>query len=177
MSDIQMNRRLELNREYAMRHIGVALLFAALCAWSVYDGAIGWPAKNAEWEKTSGFTVQAACEARANKENLPDEKKPPHWPEKITAQYYQAGVLGLVSLVVALGVLSAKKKTLEWNESEMCGTLTGGKSIKFTEVKALDKTLWEKKRILKVHTNNGVITLDGWHHTGVTKLAEKLGVS
>ncbi len=168
--------KLELNREYALRHLGVAFLFAVLCAWSVYDGAVGWPEKNAEWEKTSGWTLKDACAARANKENIPDEKKPPHWPEKITAQYYQAGVLGLVSLVIALGVLSAKRKTLEWNDDEMCGTLTGGKRVRFTAVKSLDKSKWETKRILKVHAGERTFTLDAWHHTGVKELAKKLGV-
>ena len=37
-----------LNREYALRFLGVAVLFLALAGWFVYDGAVGYPAKNAE---------------------------------------------------------------------------------------------------------------------------------
>ena len=36
--------KLSLNREYAVRHLGVAALMAALCAWFVYDGAVAYPA-------------------------------------------------------------------------------------------------------------------------------------
>ncbi|MEG1933820.1 MAG: hypothetical protein RR133_04455 [Kiritimatiellia bacterium] len=36
-----------LNREYALRFLGVALFFAALAGWFLYDGRIGYPAENA----------------------------------------------------------------------------------------------------------------------------------
>ena len=39
-----------LNREYALRFLGVALLFIAFAGWFLYDGAVGYPEKNAAVE-------------------------------------------------------------------------------------------------------------------------------
>lgn len=36
-----------LNREYALRFLGVALLFVAFAGWFLYDGQVGYPRKNA----------------------------------------------------------------------------------------------------------------------------------
>jgi hypothetical protein len=35
-----------INREYAIRFLGVAILFIALSGWFLYDGVIGYPQKN-----------------------------------------------------------------------------------------------------------------------------------
>lgn len=35
-----------INREYAIRFLGVAILFIGLSGWFLYDGAIGYPQKN-----------------------------------------------------------------------------------------------------------------------------------
>lgn len=36
-----------VNREYALRFLGVAVLFLGLTGWFLYDGLVGYPAKNA----------------------------------------------------------------------------------------------------------------------------------
>lgn len=36
-----------INKEYALRFLGVALLFAGFAGWFLYDGAIGYPERNA----------------------------------------------------------------------------------------------------------------------------------
>lgn len=36
----------QINREYALRFLGVAALFIALSGWFLYDGKIGYPAQN-----------------------------------------------------------------------------------------------------------------------------------
>lgn len=51
-----------LNREYALRFLGVAVLFLGLSGWFLYDGLIGYPQKNAQ--------VAPVAEALAQK-NLP----------------------------------------------------------------------------------------------------------
>ncbi len=38
----------KLNKEYAKRFVGVALLLIAFAGWFLYDGAIGYPEKNAK---------------------------------------------------------------------------------------------------------------------------------
>lgn len=39
-----------INREYALRICGIGLIMLALSAWSVYDGACGWPRQNQAME-------------------------------------------------------------------------------------------------------------------------------
>ena len=39
--------RTTVNREYAARFLGVALLFVAFAGWFVYDGKVGYPQENA----------------------------------------------------------------------------------------------------------------------------------
>ncbi len=49
-----------LNKEYALRFLGVALLFLAFTGWFLYDGMIGYPQKNA--------AVKPVAEALAKQE-------------------------------------------------------------------------------------------------------------
>ena len=35
--------KLTLNREFAFRHLGVAVLFFGLCCWFLYDGFVTYP--------------------------------------------------------------------------------------------------------------------------------------
>lgn len=39
--------RTTINREYALRFLGVAVLFVAFAGWFVYDGRVGYPGENA----------------------------------------------------------------------------------------------------------------------------------
>lgn len=41
----------KLNREYALRMMGVGALMVGMCVWSVYDGTVAWPRKNVELER------------------------------------------------------------------------------------------------------------------------------
>lgn len=41
----------KLNREYAIRLCGVGAIMLALTGWSLYDGFIGWPSINRQYEK------------------------------------------------------------------------------------------------------------------------------
>ena len=42
-------KRLRLNREFAVRHIGVALLMFGLSCWFAYDGYVEYPRHDDEW--------------------------------------------------------------------------------------------------------------------------------
>ena len=42
----------KLNREYAVRILGVGALMVAICAWSLYDGLVAWPQCNRDMEQT-----------------------------------------------------------------------------------------------------------------------------
>ena len=52
----------KLNREYAVRMCGIGAIMLALSAWSIYDGAVAWPAVNASLETVRDELV-AGCRA------------------------------------------------------------------------------------------------------------------
>ena len=78
-------------------------------------------------------------------------------------------------MLIALGVGRCRMQTLEWDDEKMCGSLTGGKPLAFSDVSGVDDRRWEKKGILVVYANDGRrFTLDTWHHAGAKELAEKI---
>jgi len=146
--------KLQLNREFAMRHLGVAVLMAGLCGWFLYDGAIVYPQKDEAYFETELHTQKQRA---------------------IDRQYQFAGLTGLAAIIIALGVLRNKRRTLEWDDNQMCGSLTGGKPLAFGDVARLDTAKWESKGILVVYAKDGRhFILDAWHHTGVKELAARL---
>lgn len=154
--------KLTLNREYALRHLGVALLFFGLCGWFLYDGAITYPKMD-----DATFSEQILHGRQGDFEKL---KK-----EAIGRQYQFAGICSVAALLIAFGVGRCRLQTLEWDEEKMCGSLTGGKPLAFSDVSGVDDRRWEKKGILAVYAKDGRrFTLDTWHHAGAKDLAEKI---
>ena len=146
--------KLQLNREFAIRHLGVALLMAGLCGWFLVDGAIVYPQKDESYFETELHTQKQRA---------------------IDRQYQFAGLTGLAAAIIALGVLRNKRRTLEWDDTRMCGSLTDGQPLGFEDVAKLDASRWESKGILVVYAKDGRhFILDAWHHTGVKELAAKL---
>ena len=136
-----------LNREFALRHLGVAALFFGLSLYFLYDAVFVYP-------------------------NLPPDA--PHHTT-VEFQYSAAALLALTAIVVALGVYRAWKATLAWTATDMNGSLTGGRPAAFAEVAELDGRKWKSKGILRVRFKDGRrLTLDAWHHAGARPLAEKL---
>lgn len=45
------NLTTNLNREFAWRMAAIILLLLGICAWSIYDGRIGWPKENTALDK------------------------------------------------------------------------------------------------------------------------------
>ena len=154
--------KLQLNREFAIRHIGVALLFLGLCGWFLYDGAVTYPKMD-----DAKFTEQVLH----GKTGDFDELK----RQAIGRQYQFAGLCGLAALVIAAGVLRCRMQTLEWDDAQMAGSLTGGKPLAFSDIGGVDDRRWERKGILVVFAKDGRrFSLDTWHHLGARELAEKI---
>ncbi len=146
--------KLQLNREFAIRHLGVALLMAGLCGWFIVDGAIVYPQKDEAYFETELHTQKQRA---------------------IDRQFQFAGLTGLAAIIIALGVLRNKRRTLEWDDTQMCGSLTGGKPLTFADVAKLDTKRWESKGIMVVYAKDGRhFILDAWHHVGVKELVAKL---
>lgn len=146
--------QLTLNREYATRHLGVALLFLALCGWFLYDGYVVYPQRDEAY-----FT-----------ETLHTQKD-----RAIARQYQFAGLSGLAALVIAALVALEWKKKLSWDETTLTGTVIGNKPLAFSDIVGVKDTLWKSKGILTVYARDGrSFVLDTWHHTGAQELAEKI---
>ena len=139
--------KIALNREYAIRHLGVAALFFGLSLWFLYDAIFVYPYQIDDG--THHTTVEF--------------------------QYTSAALLALFAFVVAFRVFLNWKRTLEWDDAQMVGTATLRVPLRFDAIDHLDTSKGEKKQILTVFAKDGRrVTLDAWHHSGARELAEKL---
>lgn len=154
--------KLTLNREYVMRHLGVAALFLGLCGWFLYDGTITYPKMD-----DAKFSEEILHGRQGDFDKLKQEA--------INRQFQFAGICGIAALLIAVGVGRCRLQTLEWDDAQLCGSLTGGKPLAFADINGIDDRRWEKKGILVVYANDGRrFTLDTWHHSGAKELAEKI---
>ena len=146
--------KLKLNREFAMRHLFVTLLLAAMGGWFAYDGYVTYPSMTPEelYEKIKHSKPPSAEAAAKVRENA------------IPRQKQFMGLCLIGSLIVGLGVLRAWKVSFEYDES---GFAWNGRRMQLTDIESVDESQWKKKGILKLKTRNGPITLDAWHNTGV----------
>ena len=155
--------KLSINREFAFRHLGVAALMFALFCWFLYDGAISYPEKD---------PVYFAELHHSSPERGPELKK-----SAIERQYQFAFLALLASIAIAGGVLRVRRQTLEWDDSKMCGSMTGGAPLAFADVESVDSSKWVKKGIVALTATDGRrVVLDTWHHAGARELAARFGV-
>ncbi len=138
-------KKLTLNREFAMRHIGVALLMFGLSCWFAYDGYVAYPKHDDAW-----------FEARHLRR------------DDATKRQKEFAFLALLASIVIAGHVGyvARLKFIFDGESFVCN----GVNRRFKDVKNVDWSKWEKKGIVKV---DGIV-LDAWHHSGVREVAELL---
>ncbi|MGN0853511.1 MAG: hypothetical protein ACI4Q3_09070 [Kiritimatiellia bacterium] len=146
--------QLTLNREYATRHLGVAVLFLALCGWFLYDASVTYPQRDESY-----FT-----------ETLHTRKD-----RAIARQYQFAGLSGAAAVIIALLVAREWKKSLSWDETALSGSLVGNRPLPFAEIVGVKDDKWKSKGILTVYARDGrSFVLDTWHHAGARELAEKI---
>ena len=138
-------KKLTLNREFALRHLGVALLMLGLSGWFAYDGYVAYPEHDDEWFERQHLRKENAI--RRQREFM---------------------VLALIAAIVIAGHVGAVAR-LDFSYDEE-GFVCGGVMRKFADVKSVDWSKWEKKGIVKV---DGIV-LDAWHHVGVRDVAKIL---
>lgn len=154
-------KKFTLNREFFVRHFGVALLMAGLGGWFAYDGAVTYPAMDAV----------AFCEKHHKSLENPEREK----SKAIERQYQFATLAFIAALAIGCHLLKVRGETLEWDGEKMVGSLTFGKDACFRNVRAVERRYWDKKGILVVKMDDGrKITLDSWHHPEVKELSELL---
>lgn len=102
-------------------------------------------------------------------------KKPVYSDQDLKTQWVQAGItlfLGLLAFVVV-----GRKATLVFyaDEKGLSGSGVGLKPLAYTDIKAIDWSKWNDKGIVRLTcANRAVITLDGWHFSGITRLVEEI---
>ena len=152
-------KTLTLNREFATRHLGVALLMLGLSGWFGYDGFVRYPATPAAdlYRSIEGSDAPDGFDLEAFKR------------QKTQTQYGFTVLALLAALVIAghVGLLARFRFAYD-DEGFVCGTVRR----KFADVGAreVDWSQWEKKGIVRV----GGLTLDAWHHAGVRDGAARL---
>ena len=151
-----------LNREFLVRHLGVTLLMAGLGCWFVFDGAVTYPKMDAV----------AFCEKHHKSLENPEREK----ANAIERQYQFASLAFIAALAIGCHLLKVRGESLAWDDEKMIGSLTYGKEVRFSDVKEVDRRLWDRKGILRVTMNDGrKITLDAWHHPEAKELEPKFG--
>ena len=155
-------KKFTLNREFFVRHFGVTLLMVGLGCWFLFDGSVTYPKMDAV----------AFCEKyHKSLENPEEEKK-----NAIERQYQFASLAFIAALAIGCHLLKVRGESLTWDDEKMIGSLTFGKEARFSDVKEVDRRLWDKKGILCVVMNDGrKITLDAWHHPEAKDLEPKFG--
>ena len=153
-------KKFTLNREFFVRHFGVTLLMVGRGCWFLFDGSVTYPKMDA---------VEFCEKYHKSLENPEEEKK-----NAIERQYQFASLAFIAALAIGCHLLKVRGESLAWDDEKMIGSLTSGKEARFTDVKEVDRRLWDKKGILCVVMNDGrKITLDAWHHPEVKELAGK----
>ena len=137
--------KLRLNREFAVRHLGVALLMLGLSGWFAYDGYVAYPEHDDAWFEQQHLRKDNAI--RRQREFM---------------------VLALLAAVVIAGHVGLVAK-FDFSYDET-GFSCGRVKRSFADVKSVDWSKWEKKGIVKM---DGIV-LDAWHHVGVKDVAEIL---
>ena len=150
-------KRLALNREFAVRHFGVALLMLALCGWFGYDGFVRYPATPAAelYRAIEGRDAPEGCDLGRFKD------------QKTKTQYGFAALALLAALVVGGHAFAVSRFLFEYDDE---GFAFRGRRTAYRDVKSVDRSRWEHKGIIRV---DGV-TLDAWHHVGVREVVANL---
>lgn len=153
---------LRLNREFFLRHFGVAILFAGLSCWFAYDGYVTYPSEEA-----------GALYARLHQgENAPDAATAERTKANGIARQREFALLALLaSLAVGAHLFAVSRFRFAFDEQ---GFVWKGRRFALSDIRSVDRTRWTKKGILVLATDAGRIRLDAWHHTGVEAFSKVL---
>ena len=143
--------KLTLNREFARRHIFVAVVLAALGGWFGYDGFVNYPKQDDAFFETRHLKRDSA----------------------IARQKQFMALAFLASLLIGGHVWKLSRFAFAWDDD---GFTCDGRRHAYADVKSTDRKLWEKKGIIFLELVDGSrIKLDAWHHAGVKDFVKKLG--
>jgi len=154
---------LKLNKEFMKRHLFAIVILAGMGVWFGYDGFVTYP-------NTPAAKLYETIEKSAPPEGMPDVKLESFKKQKIQSQCGFFFALTFVSAAVGLHLLAVSRLQFAFDDD---GFTWKGRRYAFGDIKSVDRSKWAKKGILKIVLADGAVTLDSWHHTGVTEF-EKL---
>lgn len=153
--------KLTLNREFAKRHLFVAVLMAGMGCWFGYDGFVGYPSTDA-----AALYKQIEGSDAPEQFNLEAFKR-----QKIQTQYGFTFLCFLAAALVGGHLWLVSKFKFEFDDD---GFVLDGKRHVYGDIKNVDRSLWEKKGIIGISGEGFAAKLDAWHHTGVKEFAAKI---
>jgi len=154
--------KLTLNKEYAQRHLFVALLLAGLGCWFGYDGFVRYPATDA-----------AALYREIEKADPPAQYDLAKFKAQKTQTQYGFTLLMLLgALIVGTRLYRSYAFDFAFDDA---GFAVSGRRYAFSDVKDVDRRRWQGKGILVLTLSDGrKVQLDAWHHVGVKEFEAKL---
>lgn len=154
--------KLSLNKEFALRHLFVALLMAALGGWFGYDGYVTYPSMTAR-----------DLYVRCHKGEQPaDDLAAEKFSATAIPRQKQFMFLCLLAAAVIGGhVLIVSRLDFSFDAD---GFTYRGRYIPFLDVQSVDDAQWEKKGIVRLVASSCSLTLDSWHHAGVKEFHARL---
>ena len=158
---------LKLNREYAARHLFVAVLMLALSAWFGFDGFVKYP-------QTTGHDLYVSIEGAEPPANF---DLAAFKAQKIQTQYGFTALTFAAFVAVALGLLASARFRFAFDDT---GFTYDGARFAYGDIAKVDDRDWEKKGIVRFyvkHPSTGAaipVKLDAWHHVGVKDFHAKL---
>ena len=155
---------LKLNREFLVRHLFALAVFAALGGWFGFDAFVRYP-------RTNAAALYESIEKAPPPADMSQAKLDAFKAQKTKTQFVLATVTLGAALLVALHLLSVAGFKFAYDDD---GFTLGGRRLGWGDVKNVDESLWEKKRILRISGDGWDATLDAWHHVGVKELRERL---
>ena len=147
-------KKFKLNPDFVKRYCFVVLVFAGMGGWFGYDGFVTYP-------RTEAAALYESIEKAPPPPEMGNDKLEAFKRQKINSQYGLSAILLVAAVWVALILYRAWKFNFD---PEKAG-----------EILSVDRSKWAKKGILVLTTENcGKVTLDSFHHLGVTEYEKTL---
>jgi hypothetical protein len=156
--------KIRLNKEYAMRHLFVAILMLALGIWFAHDGYF-------KYSKMDAKELYVQIEGTPPPETFSAEKLDSFKKQKTATQRGLALVCLVASLVIGTRLLSSARFKLEYDENGF--VVSEKKKFSYSDIVGVEDSQWEKKNIARLNLKSAqgemMLQLDGWHHKGVAE--------
>jgi hypothetical protein len=169
ITDVATTDRANIAASYRWRMLFVSVFCFGFASWCAYDGAIGYPAKRARWDKYEELIEtdrlddwEKIADANGWPLKVPNEHDDMKGPNDYLVQYMMGGMIGAIGIPFLFIFVSTRGRWIEMDDDGL--STSWGVRCDFDDITGLDKTKWYKKGIAVVHFEKdgrkGSITLD-----------------